>query len=285
MNEQALKDRLKTIANIEKRTFAEVWKELVLERFLVRLALSNYNRKFVFKGGLLLSRYLDIGRETKDADFMASGLTADTINIENAFREICNISMSDNFTFTYSGITLLEQPHMNYPGFRVNLNIRFGEKMRDRIQIDIGAGDAVEPGIESLKLYQYNGKPFFEDSVSLLVYPVETIFAEKLETIISKGAANSRMKDYHDVLLLCREDSILNIQKLKNDIIRTFRCRSTNLTLPVIFSKENYILMQKLWDGHRRGLGKITEELNIPENIVELVSEINDWLLKNKISV
>lgn len=183
MNEQALKDRLRTIAGIERRTFAEVWKKLVLERFLVRLSLSNYKEKFIFKGGLLLSRYLDIGRETKDADFMASELTAESINIENAFHEICNIPMSDNFAFAYSGLTLLEQPHMNYPGFRVNLSIKFGEKMRDRIQIDIGSGDAVEPRIESLKLYQYNGKPVFDDSVSLLVYPVETIFAEKLETI------------------------------------------------------------------------------------------------------
>lgn len=70
--------------------------------------------------------------------------------------------------------------------------------MKDKIQIDVGVGDAVEPKNLKIKLFQYRGKPFFEEAISLLVYPIETIFAEKLETVISKGAGNSRMKDYHD---------------------------------------------------------------------------------------
>ena len=69
MNEQALKERLKTIANIERRTFNEVWRGMVLERLLVRISHSKHSKNFIFKGGLLLSYYLAIGRETKDADF------------------------------------------------------------------------------------------------------------------------------------------------------------------------------------------------------------------------
>ena len=145
MNEQALKERLKNIAALEKRTFNEVWRELALERLLVRLAKSDQSEKFIFKGGLLLSHYLEIGRETKDADFLARELNAEAPHIEKAFQGICAIDISDGFSFAYSNITPLEQPHMNYPGFRVTLDLRFGPKMKDRIQVDIGVGDVVEP--------------------------------------------------------------------------------------------------------------------------------------------
>lgn len=74
--------------------------------------------------------------------------------------------------------------------------------MKDRIHIDIGTGDVVSPTPRDLNLVQYRDKPLFESQISLLVYPPETIFAEKLETVISKGTINSRMKDYHDLLLL-----------------------------------------------------------------------------------
>ena len=284
MNEQALKDRLKAIVEIEKRTFNEVWRRLILERLLVRLSNSGHSEKFIFKGGLLLSHYLEIGRETKDADFLVTQLDVERANIEKAFREICAVAVGDGFSFSFSGMSLLDQPHMNYPGFRVSLNLKFGDKMKDRIQVDIGVGDVVDPKLESLELYQYKGKPIFEGSVSLRVYPVETIFAEKLETIISKGAANSRMKDYHDLLLLCREKGLLKTPKLKEDVVKTFENRKTKLDLPIHFTADNYVLLQQLWAAHCRGLEKITGELKLPEKIKELVTEVNDWLIRNKIS-
>ncbi len=165
----------------------------------------------------------------------------------------------------------------------MNINLKFAEKMKDRIQVDIEIGDLVEPKEELLKLIQYKGKPIFEDSITINAYPMETIFAEKLETIISKGAANSRMKDYHDLLLLCREVNMLKISKLKDDIYRTFLNRNTELNLPLYFSNGNLELMQKLWTGHRRGLGIFTDILDIPFEIKDLISEVNRWLNQNNI--
>jgi hypothetical protein len=124
---------------------------------------------------------------------------------------------TDGFAFLFSDIATLEHHHMNYPGFRLRLQAQFGG-MKDRIQVDIGVGDIVQPKIESLELYQYKGIAIFEGKVTLQIYPIETIFAEKLETIVSKGAANSRMKDFHDLLLICREPNLLNVSKLKGDI-------------------------------------------------------------------
>ena len=221
MNEQALKERIKNIAREEDREFGEIWRKLVLERLLTRISSSNHRDEFIFKGGLLLSHYIDIGRETKDADFLANQINADISNIEKAFNEICSVKINDGFTFSFLYLSPLDQPQMNYPGFRLSLNLKFGERMKDRIQVDIGVGDIADPKLESFELYHYKGKPIFEEAISLQVYPVETIFAEKLETITSKGAANSRMKDFHDLLLLCRERDLLNITKVRNDILKT----------------------------------------------------------------
>ncbi len=279
MNEQALKARLKTIALSESRTFNDVWRELILERMLIRISCSTQRNNFIFKGGLLLSHYLYIGRETKDADFLATRMNVTASNIETAFHDICAVKISDGFMFSCSKMTKLEQPHMDYPGFRVYLDVKCGH-MRDKLHVDIGVGDIVEPNQASSELYQYNGQPLFEGTVSLRVYPVETIFAEKLETVISKGTVNSRMKDYHDLLLLCWENDLLDIPKLKNTIVKTCEHRNTPLRIPLVFSEDNYVVMQKFWGGHRRGLGDIAVKLDIPHEIKHLVSEINLWLKK-----
>lgn len=278
MNEQALKERIKNISQQEKKTFNDIWRELALERLLVRVSQSEYADKFIFKGGLLLSHYIELGRETKDADFLLTQINATRPSIETAFRTICDQAVGDGFTFSYENIMPLEQPHMNYPRFRVTMALLFGDKMSDKIQVDIGVGDIVDPKIESLELYQYKGKPFFEGSVSLRVYPIETIFAEKLETIISKGAANSRMKDYHDLLLILREEGLLNTNKLQDDISKTFANRRTEQTIPISFTPDNYSKMQPLWINHCRGLQEFAKKLNLPLLIDDVVTEINNFL-------
>ena len=283
MNEQALKERIKNISQIEGKEFGEIWRLLVLERFLSRISNSDHRDHFIFKGGLLLSHYVKIGRETKDVDFLANKIIADIPNIKQAFTQICAIKIDDGFTFDLFEITTLEQPHMNYPGYRVILDLKFGQKMKDKIQVDVGVGDIVDSKIELLELYQYKGKPIFEGEITLQVYPVETIFAEKLETISSKGAANSRMKDFHDLFILCREKSLLDISKVKNDIDKTFHHRNTKKDLPVKFDAGDLIAMQVLWAAHLRRLGKIVKELSIPNSLESVVTEINNWLKKNNI--
>ena len=112
---------------------------------------------------------------------------------------------------------------------------------------------------------------------------METIFAEKLETVISKGATNSRMKDYHDLLLICRENGLLKYPKLKEDIKNTFKNRNTRIKDTIKFLSDEYLLLQQLWSSHRRGIGEMANELNLPENIEDLVIEVNNWIVKNKL--
>jgi hypothetical protein len=162
---------------------------------------------------------------------------------------------------------------MDYPGYRITLNALFA-KMKDKIHIDVGVGDVVEPQHRKIELFQYRGKPFFEDAVSLLVYPIESIFAEKLETVLSKGSKNSRMKDYHDLLLLVRTKKLLEPKKLKEALTKTFENRGTSLSV-IQFDANGLKLLQKLWTAHLHGLGDIAKELVLPKDIETVIEEIN----------
>ena len=91
MNEQTLKERIKYIAHLENRQFNQVWRSIILERLLIRLAYSAYNNQFIFKGGLLLSYYIKLGRETRDVDLQTTQLDMDSLKMEKIFRQICQV--------------------------------------------------------------------------------------------------------------------------------------------------------------------------------------------------
>src|SRR3990167_5998777 len=278
MNEQALKARLKHISKELGKSFNEVWKLLVLERFLARLSRSEYSDKFIFKGGLLLSYYLVIGRETTDIDLLAKRLNAEKSHIEQIIQEICLFHLNDGFQMRLDNLDDLDHQHMNYPGFQARVAVQFGV-MSEKFYVDIGVGDVVEPVTMTWQSFIYKEKPLFEDPISLEVYPVETIFAEKLETIISRGAANSRMKDYHDLLLLCRQSKLIDKVLLNDNIAETFQNRGTEFSIPVQFQPDELERMQALWSGHLRVLGDSrSEALSLPKNIVAIIDELNHWL-------
>ncbi|MBS4166147.1 Uncharacterized protein NEOC65_001227 [Neochlamydia sp. AcF65] len=276
MNEQALKDRLQVISIEKGIHFNECWKKLLLERFLVRLSHSTYAPNFIFKGGSLLAYFLHIGRETTDLDFLLTNMKAGQEEAKQAIEQIAAIELKDGFSFKYAGIDILEQPHMDYSGYRVHLKATFG-RMQDKIHIDVGIGDIVKPFSQDIYLFQYKGHPLFEEEVSLMVYPPETIFAEKLETVISKGTANSRMKDYHDLLLLIRDAKLINFKILKDAITNTFKNRKRRLEL-LSFDEADLESLQKLWAAHLKNLGNIARELNLPKEMHSTIKEINAYI-------
>lgn len=282
INEQALKDRLQTISKEKEIHFNACWKQLLLERFLARLSRSSHVDKFIFKGGFLLSFMMKIGRETVDLDFLLTRMNAETEALKGVFQEIASVTSDDGFTFSFESIELLSQPHMAYPGYRTTFKTSFG-RMKDKIHVDVGVGDIVEPENKELKLSEYRGKPFFEESVSLLVYPIETICAEKLETVLSKGSRNSRMKDFHDLLLLLRDTSLKSSKKLHGNVKRTFENRGTPLK-PIEFDEEGLKALQQLWTAHLRGLGDVAKELNLPEKISAAIDIINSGIDISKMS-
>ena len=105
MNEQSLKDIIRDIAKNSNTLFNNVWRKIVLERFLVRLSRSSFSDKFIYKGGNLLACYIDLGRETKDIDFLAKFFDMDESSAIQVFKEISKIDIGDGFLFSFSSIS------------------------------------------------------------------------------------------------------------------------------------------------------------------------------------
>ena len=116
---QSMKQRLQTVAKERDLTFSEVWHNLILERFLARLCQSNYKSNFILKGGSLLARYIPLGRETKDLDFLVDKLQNTEEFLSKAFDHICSIRLEDGFKFEKVKISKLTHPHMDYTGIEV----------------------------------------------------------------------------------------------------------------------------------------------------------------------
>jgi len=279
ISENALKDRIKNLANEKGTTVTDLLKKLYLERFLARLARSPYSDKLIFKGGNLLGYYLEIGRQTIDLDFLMTKIKAEEPSVKKAFEDIAQTKSDDGFAMTFVRIENLAQAHMNYPGYRVILNIKLIDgKLNDNLQIDVGVGDKVEPEKQKIELLSYKNAPLFEESVSLLVYPAESIYAEKLETVASKGSINSRMKDFHDLILMGREPGLLDKEQLGESIADTFQHRGTPLDLPIKFDDAQFTTMNTYWSAHGSTMGAWWVEHKMPEHFKQAVLEINHFL-------
>lgn len=161
---QSMKQRLQTVAKERDLTFSEVWHNLILERFLARLCQSNYKSNFILKGGSLLARYIPLGRETKDLDFLVDKLQNTEEFLSKAFDHICSIRLEDGFKFEKVKISKLTHPHMDYTGIEVLLLAKLGGP-QTYIQIDLGFGDIVEAIDYSMNLTATSKGPLFESKI------------------------------------------------------------------------------------------------------------------------
>jgi hypothetical protein len=143
------------------------------------------------------------------------------------------------------------------------------------MHIDFGVGDTVTPQNITMHLVHDEAKPLFEKEIELWAYPIEVILAEKLQTVIARGAQNSRMKDYHDLLTLLRSGE-LNASKSKSAVKTTFEHRNTSLG-PIIFNREEITILQGQWLNYRRKMKPEVGGLH-PNSIDQAISEINKLL-------
>ena len=272
--EQSIKEKVRVIAQKQGRTFNDVWQEVVLERWLARLASSHYRKHFIFKGAMCLIQYIDLQRETRDLDFLVRGLDASIEDIQKYLTEVSNLQLADGFNFENLEVGPLPHAHMKYPGYQISVMGRLGGT-KTRVFIDIGVGDAVKPTEITMTLLATDKSPLFEKEINLWAYPVESIFAEKLETAITRAEQNSRMKDYHDLIALVR-GNVIDLKKLNSAIRETFKNRETQiqrLTIP-----ENQIEhVQKYWNIYKRSL-KSEVQSELDNDLQNIIKEINLFL-------
>lgn len=168
------------------------------EQFLKRIEKSRYKNYFVLKGGFLLSSLIGIeSRTTVDIDISLQNMNLSEQTVEEAIHHITGIDLADGITYEYQGISVIKQED-DYPGLRVSLIGRI-ENIRQPFSMDIATGDPITPGSV---LYHYPSVFDKSSQISILAYNVETIIAEKLETISSRQLDNSRSKDFYDLYLL-----------------------------------------------------------------------------------
>lgn len=210
-NAMQLKAYVKNLAK-EKHISAQiVLQNYMLERLLERISLSKYHDNFILKGGFLLAAMVGLDtRATMDMDATVKDLTVTKETISQMFIDVCEVHIDDNISFIFNGIDDIREDD-EYGGYRVSLTGNY-PPMAVPLKIDITTGDKITP---REMVYSFN-LMFEERSINVLAYTVETILAEKLETIISRGDQNTRPRDFYDVYIL----NALQKQNIDNKILK-----------------------------------------------------------------
>ena len=200
------------IRNLSKKSKVEaeiILRNFMLERFLERITLSKYRHNFILKGGMLIAAIVGIdARSTMDMDATIISQTLSADEISMVIENIIKVEIDDGVVFSFNGIEEIRK-EAGYPGYRVSIGTIF-DKTRQILKVDITTGDYVTPAE-----VEYSFKLMFEDrTISILAYNLETILAEKFETIITRGVANTRMRDFYDIYILT------TTQKFNNDIFK-----------------------------------------------------------------
>ncbi len=222
----SIRARIKNLADAKGLNFDYLLLKYAYERFLYRLGRSPYVKNFILKGACAFSIWSDpLFRVTRDADLLCFGASSPT-HLLQCFRDICEMPVeSDGIRFDIASLETQEiKKDAKYPGTRVLFKAHI-QSARVTLQFDIGFGDAIYPRPE---LQAYPGLLEGLKLPQVLVYPRQTIIAEKYEAIVSRGMLNSRLKDYFDLWLL-EETFDFPYEALKTSILQTFQRRETKL--------------------------------------------------------
>ncbi len=218
-----LKDKVANIAAGDSKKAQMLIRKYMMERFLVRIASSEYKNNFILKGGMLVSAILGVeARATMDIDTTVRSLPLTKENATSVITEIMSIKLDDNLSFEIKNVEDIMEEH-DYSGVRFTITVVL-EKLKDTIKIDVSTGDIIVP--EAIE-FSYPSM-FGDERIYIWSYNLETMLAEKLETIVARDTANTRMRDFYDIHTLWAEKSDdINVKILKSAIITVARKRNT----------------------------------------------------------
>jgi len=219
----SVRAKLMNIARAEKIDFDFLLLRYFQERFLYRLAISEFSDRFILKGGLLLiCLKIPKSRPTKDIDFLAKEIKNDPVELEHILRSITAISCDDGVKFISSSLISEKiKENADYEGIRIKIDATLGQA-REKLQMDIGFGDVIIP-----RAIQMEFPTLLEEKPPRIkVYSIESIISEKFEAMVKLAMVNSRIKDFYDIYTL---SVCYNFQsdRLKKAIESTFQRRKT----------------------------------------------------------
>ena len=199
----------------------------LLERLLERLSKSTWRDNIVIKGGVLISSFVGVSsRTTMDLDTTVRGITLTHESAEKVFRDITSVQVDDDWEFELDRIEDIRETD-DYPGIRVHLKGSY-PPMLVPLTVDVTTGDRITPDAVE---YSYP-LLFGEGKISLMAYPIETVLAEKLETVVSRGVTNTRLRDFYDIhVLLGVKRNEINMETLRNALASTCEKRSSQAAI------------------------------------------------------
>ena len=259
-----LKDLIRNLSRQKSADAQILMRSYMMERFLERISLSEYRDKFILKGGMLVAAMVGLdARSTMDLDATVKGANVNVEDIENLISSIITVPIDDGVKFQLKSISEI-MDEAEYPGIRVSMSTTF-DGVVTPLKIDISTGDAITP-----REVRYSFKLMLEDrSIDIWAYNLETVLAEKMETIITRTTTNTRMRDFYDIYILEQlHGSTLNQHTLHDALLATANKRGTEKYLTdaknVLDEVENSPIMQKLWESYRRKFSYAAElEWNI----------------------
>ena len=252
MNKDKLKGIISKKAKGNNNLAAQLYQMYFFEHILERLAKSEYKHNIILKGGLLLSSILgDDERTTKDMDATLKSLPLEKENVEKIINDILKVKINDDITYKIVDIKDIRQ-ESEYGGFKINI-LATMSTLKVYIAIELTTGDKITP-----REIEYNYNCVFEDKkIPILAYTLETVIAEKYQTIIDRDIYNTRMKDFYDIYVLIQENKEkIDFKNLVLAIKNTFKDRNTVINIDDIREqlenmKTNETLI-KLWKNYQQ---------------------------------
>ena len=273
---EQIKGRIKSVAkqnNADARTLMRIY---MMERFLERLAQSEYRDNFIIKGGILVTAMIGVAhRSTMDIDTSMKNLNLSAEDALRVVNRVKDIDLDDGVSFDVKDVSNI-MDEMEYPGIRVTMNANVG-RLITPLKIDISTGDVITP-----RAIEFNYDLLLEDrSISLWSYNLETILAEKLQTVLARGILNTRMRDFYDIrMLLDTYEDKVNKAVLKDAFAATCKKRGTNHLqeqaeeiIKIIEADEQ---LQVLWRAYQKKYS-YAAEIDYA-SVISGVRKLMDWI-------
>lgn len=273
MTSEKLKGKIKSFSEKNNLKAQEVLQMYFFERFLTRLKKSKYRANFIIKGGFLISSIIGIqNRTTMDIDTTIKGLPVKEEIIKEIILEILNIEVNDEVEFVLGKIENIREIS-EYENYRLHLTANF-EKIKNPLKIDITTGDVIIPSE-----IEYSYETIFKEKLNILVYSLETLIAEKYETIIKRNITTTILRDFYDIYMIFKlKNDKINVNNLKQAIWETAKNR--NSIEEILESKEiledvkNDEYLNKQWNIYKKE-NKYVDNIQFSE-ILKLLNKIAD---------
>ncbi|MDO4478782.1 MAG: nucleotidyl transferase AbiEii/AbiGii toxin family protein [Lachnospiraceae bacterium] len=273
-----LKDKVRNLSGGNSEAAQALIRNYFMERFLERVSQSEYRHNFILKGGMLVASIVGVDmRSTMDIDTTVKALPLDVQSTKTIIEKICAVQLEDGVSFKITSVKEIMEV-FEYPGIRMMLVANL-ERMRQPFKIDISTDDVITP-----RAINYDYRLMFENrSVSVLSYNLETLLAEKLQTILARGLANTRMRDFYDVYELMQ----LRADQVDLNVLRS-AFKATCLKRKTIFSRaevgclleriEEDGALEEMWNQFKR-TNCFVEELSWTD-VMKTNAEIANQILE-----